>query len=111
MHFTRVQYYNLVYSKTSNNGPSDWKRKTCTADDSLAPDWFYYRTNTLRTSEKRIPLNSEQRTLVSPRRTQANTKLPPKTDSEATPDIMRTLVNRFRIRNANVAGFKDLTLY
>ena len=30
-----------------------------TADGSLAPDWFYYRTNTFRTSEKRTPLNSE----------------------------------------------------
>ena len=31
------------------------------------------------------PLNSEQRTPISPRCTLANTKLPPKTDSEATP--------------------------
>ena len=30
-------------------------------------------------------LNSEQRTLIRPGRTLANTKLPPKTDSEATP--------------------------
>ena len=44
-----------------------------------------HRTNTFRTSEKRTPLNSEQWTLMSPRHTLANTKLPPKTDSETTP--------------------------
>ena len=44
-------------------------------------------TNTFRTSEKRTPLNSEQRTLISPRRTLANTNFLRirKTDSEATP--------------------------
>ena len=67
----------------------------CTADGSLAPDWFYHRTNTLRTSEKWTPLNSEQRTLISPRRTLANTKLPPKTDSEATPSKCRCLSTAF----------------
>ena len=33
-----------------------------TADGSLAPVIFYYRTNTLQTSEKQTPLNSEQLT-------------------------------------------------
>ena len=40
---------------------------------------FTIETNTFRTSEKRTPLNSEQRTLIRPQRTLANTKLPPKT--------------------------------
>ena len=46
---------------------------------------LYHRTNTLRTSKKRTPLNSEQWTLISPRCILANTKLPPQTDTEATP--------------------------
>ena len=36
-------------------------------------------------SEKRTPLNSEQQTLISPRHTLANIKLPLKMDSEVTP--------------------------
>ena len=64
------------YSKTSNNGPSE----KCTADSSLAPDWYYHRTNTFWTSEKQTPLNSKQKTLTRPRHTLANTKLPPKTE-------------------------------
>ena len=43
---------------------------------------FTIGTNTFRTSEKWTPLNSEQRTLISLQRTLANTKLPPKMDSE-----------------------------
>ena len=35
------------------------------------------KTNTFRTSEKQTPLNSEQKTLISLRRTLAKTKLPP----------------------------------
>ena len=50
------------------------------------------------------PLNSEQRTLVSPQRTLANTKLPLKTDSKDNAD----LVDRFL--HATVAGFKDRAL-
>ena len=41
------------------------------------------------------PLNSEQRTLISSRRTLANTKLPPKTDSEATSTECRPLSTAF----------------
>ena len=43
-------------------------------------------TITFWTSEKRTPLNSEQRTLISPQHTLANTKLPPKADSEDNAD-------------------------
>ena len=69
----RVQDQSLLYSKTSNNGSSE-KRTT---------------------SEKWTPLNSEQRTLTSPRRTLANTKLPPRTDSEITPTYCRRLSTAF----------------
>ena len=44
-------------------------------DGSLAPDWFYHRTNTFRTSEKRTALNSKQWTLISSQRTLADTKI------------------------------------
>ena len=50
--------------------------------------------------KKRTPLNSKQRTLMSPRHTLANTKLPPKVDSETTPTnsfvYNATLVDHFR---------------
>ena len=59
-------------------------------------DFTIARTNTFRTSEKRTPLNSEQRTLISPQRTLANTKLPPKTDSEDNADACRPLSLRHR---------------
>ena len=63
---------------------------------SLAPDRFYPRINTFRTSKKRTPLNSEQRTLISPQRTLANTKLPPKTDSQDNAGACRPLSLRHR---------------
>ena len=50
-----------------------------TADGSLAPDWFYHRANSLIHFKPSTPLNSKQRILVSPWRTLANSKLPPKT--------------------------------
>ena len=62
----------MEYSKTSNNGPSE-KRTTSVQRTAHLPP-----IDTFRTSEKRTPLNSEQRTLTSPQRTLANTKLPPK---------------------------------
>ena len=41
-------------------------------------------SNTFRTTEKRTPLNSVQRMLMSPRLILVNIELPPKTDSETT---------------------------
>ena len=88
------------YSKPSNNRCSIKWTTSVQWDRSLATDWFYRSTNTFQTSEKQTPLNSVQWTLISPRLTLTNTKLPPKADSETTPTdslyIMRTLVIRFR---------------
>ena len=88
------------YSKPSNNRCSIKRTTSVQWDRSLATDWFYRSTNTFQTSEKQIPLNSVQWTVISPRLTLTNTKLPPKADGETTPTdslyIMRTLVNRFR---------------
>ena len=78
----------------------------CTADGSLAPDWFYHSTNTFRTSEKQTLLNSEQRTLISPRHT---FKITIENGQQSYTHIMWTVVRRFR--NATVAGFKDQALY
>ena len=64
--------------------PGGWcwvKRGECTCRVG-GSNWFYHRTNTFGTSKKQTPLNSEQQTLISPRRTLANTKLPPKTETE-----------------------------
>ena len=77
--FLHVESLVSAYSKTSNNGPDN----LCTTDRSLAPDWFYHSIST-----------SEKQTLMSPRHTLANTKLPPKMDSETTP------TNSF-VHNAN----------
>ena len=55
----------------------------CTADRSLAPNWFYYRTK-FSTTKEQVLFNSIQRTLIGPRLTLANAKIPPKTDSETT---------------------------
>ena len=68
----------------------------CTTDSSLSPDWLYHRTNTFWTSEKQTPLNSKQRTLISPQHTSANTKLPPKADSKDNADACRPLSLRHR---------------
>ena len=91
-----INSFHNKYSKTFNNRPDN----LCTVDRSLAPDWFYHRTNTFQTSKKRTPLNSKQRTLMSPRHTLPNTKLPPKVDSETTPTnsfvYNATLVDHFR---------------
>ena len=78
-----------VYSKTSNSGPSE---KQTTAVQRTA----YHRTNTFRTSDKQTPLNSEQWTLISPRRTLPNAKLPPKIDSKNNADACRPLSLRYR---------------
>ena len=78
----------------------------CTTDGSLAPDWFYHRTNTFRTSEKQTPLNSEQQTLISPQRTLAN--ITSENGQWSYTHIMRTLVNHFR--NATTTGFKEWAL-
>ena len=74
----------IHYSTGNNSGPRTLVR---IVEVSVIGGVHFRRfhCNTLRTSEKRTPLNSEQWTLIRPRRTLANTKLPPKTDSEATP--------------------------
>ena len=71
--------------------------------------WFYHRTNTFRTSEKRTLLNSEQWTLISPWRNLANIKITSENGQWSYTHIMRTLVDCFR--NATVAGFKDRALH
>ena len=74
------------YTNTSNNGPS---RKQTTS---------VQRTDHLPPIDRTTNLNSEQRTLMSPRCTLIITKLPPKTDSEtiATPtNSLSTLVDGF----------------
>ena len=56
------------------------------------------RTDHLPPIDRTTNLNSKQQTLMSPRRTLTNTKLPPKTDSEtiATPtNSLSTLVDGF----------------
>ena len=92
-HFTVFPCY---YSKTSNNGPSVKRTPSAQRTAHLPPIDFYHRTNTLRTSEERTPLNSEQRTVISPQRSLANTKLPLKTDSEDNADACRPLSLRHR---------------
>ena len=87
LHGLQQTHTKCTYS-TSNNGPSE-KRTTSVAHLHCTIE--LYISN----------LNSEQRTLISPQRTLANTKLPSKTDTK----IMRALVDRFRC--ATVAGFKD----
>ena len=72
-----------MYSKTFNNGPSEKRTTSLQRTAHLTP--IDFTIDTFRTSEKRTPLNSEQQTLIRPQRTLANTKLPPKTDSKATP--------------------------
>ena len=77
-----------------------WKADNLsTADGSLAPDWFYYRTNTFRTCKKQTPLNSEQRTLMRPRRTLSITNYLQKRTVKLHPPtvlyIMQMLVDRF----------------
>ena len=69
-----------------------------TAERSLAPDWelIHFKPPRLEAI-----LNSVQWTLIRPRLTLANTKLPPKTDTETTSTtivlyITRTHVDRFR---------------
>ena len=73
-----------IYSKTSNNGPSEKRTTSLQRTAHLPPIDF-----TIELIHYEPPrsghLNSEQRTLIRPRHTLANTKLPPKTDSEATP--------------------------
>ena len=64
----------VIYSKTSNNGPSEKRTTSVQRTAHLPPiNFTMHRTNTLRTSEKRTPLNSTQRTLISPQSTLANT--------------------------------------
>ena len=71
-----VQWPRTAYSKTSNNGPSEIKADNhCTTDRSLAPNWFYHRTNTFRTSKKRKPNNGHW---WAPDVPYPNRKLPPK---------------------------------
>ena len=53
------------YSKTSNNGPSEKRTTSVQRTGHLPPIDFTIEL----TSEKRTPLNSEQRTQISPRRT------------------------------------------
>ena len=72
------------YSKTSNNGPSE-KWTTSVQRTANLPLIDFTIELIHFESEKRTPLNSEQRTLIRPRRTLTNTKLPPKTDSKVTP--------------------------
>ena len=78
----------------------------CTADGSLASDWFYHSTNTFWTSKKQTLLNSEQRTLIRPPRT---FKITTENGQQSYTHIMQTVVHCFR--NATVTGFKDQALY
>ena len=92
-----INHYNYVtYSKTSNNGPSEKRTTSVQRTVHLPPIDFSIELNTFRTSEKRTPLNSDQRTLISPQRILANTKLPPKTDSEDNAGACRPLSLRHR---------------
>ena len=92
-----VQHCSTVYSKTSNNGPSEERTTSVQRTAHLPPiDFTIELIYKFRTSEKRTPLNSEQRTLISPQRTLANTKLPPKTDSGGNADPCRPLSLRHR---------------
>ena len=49
-----------MYSKTSNNGPSEKRTTSLQRTAYLLP--IDFTIDTFRTSEKRTPLNSEQRT-------------------------------------------------
>ena len=73
------------YSETSNNRPSEKRTTAVQRTTHLLPIDFTIKLIHYE-PPRRGHLNSEQRTLISPRCTFiANTKLPPKTDSEATP--------------------------
>ena len=73
------------YSKTSKNGPSEKRTTSVQRTAHLPPIDF---TIELIHFEKRTPLNSEQRTLISPRRIL-------KTDSEVTPTYCGRLSTAF----------------
>ena len=81
------------YSKTSDNGPS--KNWTTSVQRTAHLPRLTHTTNIFRTTEKQTPLNSKQWTLISPRRTLANTKLPPKMNSEVTPTLCGCLLTAF----------------
>ena len=66
-----------LYSKTSNNGPSEKRTTSVQRTAHLPPIDFTIELIHFEPT----PLNPKQRTLISPQRTLANTKLPPKTDS------------------------------
>ena len=74
-----------LYSKSSNNGPSEKQTASVQWMAHLSPIDFTIELIHFEGSKKRTPLNSEQRTLISPRHTLANIKLPLKMDSEVTP--------------------------
>ena len=88
----------IIYSKTSNNGPDI----LCTVDRSLAPDWFYHRTNIFRTSEKWTPLNSGKRTLAEPQTYLSQYKITSKNGQ---------WLMAFARFCTTIAGFKDWSLY
>ena len=68
-------------SKITNNGPSE-KRTSYLSTPDRSPTGF---TIAFRTSKKRTPLNSVQRTLINPRLTLANTKWMPQCTSRRAP--------------------------
>ena len=74
-------------SKTSHNGPSERRTTSLQRTGHLTPIDFTIELIHFEPPRSGHLSTPYERTLMSPRLTLANRKLPPKTDSETTPTI------------------------